>query len=105
MFLFHKRCVLWANSPWRHHICSSPCSPPFRVADSAIVSFPDLPQGPVVVWCYEWQGSLTMPNLMPANVWECTKSMVQLWNLSCILWPPTTCVTLGLPVKPRSNKF
>ncbi|VEL17600.1 unnamed protein product [Protopolystoma xenopodis] len=47
MFIFHKRCALSANLPWRHHTCSSPCSPPFRVADPTPVSCQDLPHGPV----------------------------------------------------------
>ncbi|VEL36040.1 unnamed protein product [Protopolystoma xenopodis] len=47
MFLSHKRCTLLANLPWRHHTCCIHSSPPFRLADHALVSCPDLPHGPV----------------------------------------------------------
>ncbi|VEL41795.1 unnamed protein product [Protopolystoma xenopodis] len=45
MFIFHKRCAILANIPWRNYTCCRPCSPPFRVADPALVSCPDLPHG------------------------------------------------------------
>ncbi|VEL07943.1 unnamed protein product, partial [Protopolystoma xenopodis] len=47
MFIFHKGCALLANLPWCRHTCCLPCSPPFRVADPALVSCSDLPHGPV----------------------------------------------------------
>ncbi|VEL08899.1 unnamed protein product [Protopolystoma xenopodis] len=47
MFIFHKKYALIVNLPGRHHTCSLPFSPSFRVADPIRASCPDLPHGPV----------------------------------------------------------